>query len=122
LRSLQLIPQQRVDVSGLALGEFAACLGLPITPPLPLLNTESTTDEREVIRGKKNVNRSLDKLKKQIKEAKEEKKRQRLGVLDQSKSDSDSEEESESESDDDFLQVKQTHTWVDAGQCLDMVI
>jgi len=75
---------------------FAASYGLPFTPPLPVLNASAKPTSasasssgtagagegegegnREVIRKAKNVNRSLDKLKRQIKEAKAEKKRQR---------------------------------------------
>lgn len=121
LRSLQLTPQQRIDVSSLQLGEFAKALGLPFTPPLPLLNPEASTEEREAIRSKKNVNRSLDKLKKQIKEAKEEKRRQRLQSQEissshrKSSSSDDEEEEDDSEEEEEFFQVKQTHDWNQQG-------
>jgi ATP-dependent RNA helicase DDX10/DBP4 len=76
IRSLQLTPGQQAgaDLSNLPLDDFAASLGLPFTPEVPAV---AGTAGREEVREKKNVNRSLDKLKKQIKAAKEEKRRAR---------------------------------------------
>lgn len=92
IRSLQLLPQRVVDTQSLPLLDFATSLGLPFAPPIPLLMSEegegggAVDVKREEIREKKNVNRSLDRLKKQIKEAKEEKRRQRDAAASQSRS------------------------------------
>jgi ATP-dependent RNA helicase DDX10/DBP4 len=76
LRSVQLLPGlASLDVSQLPVEEFAASLGLGITPDVPVV--EKGAAGREDVRSAKNVNRSLDKLKKQIKEAKEAKKAER---------------------------------------------
>jgi ATP-dependent RNA helicase DDX10/DBP4 len=98
LRSLQLLPLYPIqDIKSLPLNDFAAALGLPMAPEITsLLNKEKAdnnnkkkndnsnsgdvmdVDEaREELRQKKNVNRKLDKLKKQIQEAKDAKKRKR---------------------------------------------
>ena len=77
-----------MDVNTLAVDEFAASYGLPITPSIPILKqggsnnsvVDSTGSDsiRESVRQVKNVNRSLDKLRKQIKEAKEERRRLKM--------------------------------------------
>lgn len=78
LRSLQMLPLYPMrDVKSLPLAEFATSLGLAFTPDVPVLATAQVDEVRDEIRGKKNVNRTLDKLKRQIKEAKEAKKRAR---------------------------------------------
>lgn len=81
LRSLQLSPFGSAvgDVSGLPVDKFANSLGLAFAPPLPAAPARSmdVASAREANRTEKNVNRSLDKLKRQIKEAKEAKKRER---------------------------------------------
>ena len=81
-RSLQNISSgqnQAIDLLKLPVDAFAASLGLAITPPLPAqtagpLATVEAADSLAVVKAKKNVNRALDKLKRQIKEAKERKK------------------------------------------------
>ncbi|RYH25717.1 DEAD/DEAH box helicase [archaeon] len=80
LRSIQLLPLYPIkDVTVLPLDEFAKALGLPFTPELPMVSSSAETlDAREELRDKKNVNRALDKLKKQIAEAKEEKRRAKM--------------------------------------------
>ena len=88
LRSLQLSPFGTSastgggaavgDVSKLPVDKFAESLGLAFTPPLPTVVGLGTSG-REANRAEKNVNRGLDKLKKQIKEAKEAKRRAALG-------------------------------------------
>eukprot|EP01039_Chlorochromonas_danica_P003908 gene3908-4271_t len=145
MRSLQLLPLYPVkDLSILPVDAFASSLGLPFTPDLSSMqstvsNDKNTTNEdddnddpnvkREQIREKKNVNRTLDKLKKQIAEAKEEKRRAKLTAKLQarglsaeeieaqlngdksqplSKSKKDNKEDDEDE-EDDFLVVKQVH-------------
>lgn len=78
LRSLQMLPQYPIaDISTLPVSEFATSLGLPFTPELPILAKDgaAAVGVRDEIREKKNVNRALDKLRKQIKDAKEMKKR-----------------------------------------------
>lgn len=78
LRSIQLLPHYPVrDIQTLPLDEFATSLGLPLTPELPMVQATAVEAGREEVRGKKNVNRQLDKLKKQIKQAKEAKKKVR---------------------------------------------
>lgn len=83
LRSLQMLPNHNMrvnDFSTLPVDEYAISLGLPFTPTLPApTNTASSADAlvRNPEEKAKNVNRSLDKLKKQIKAAKEAKKRAR---------------------------------------------
>lgn len=78
LRSLQMLPLYPMkDVKSLPIDEFATSLGLPFTPEVPVLLTAQIEEVRDELRGKKNVNRALDKLKKQIKEAKEAKKKAR---------------------------------------------
>ncbi len=76
LRSLQLLPDKdRVqDVSQLPVDEFAQSLGLGFAPPLPqqpMATANSDLEEaRSSARSAKNKNRALDKLRRQIKEAK----------------------------------------------------
>jgi len=84
LRSLQLSPfstqdSTAGDVSKLPVDKFAESLGLAFTPPVPVVVGGLGTSGREANRAGKNVNRGLDKLKKQIKEAKEAKRRAALG-------------------------------------------
>jgi ATP-dependent RNA helicase DDX10/DBP4 len=73
IRSIQLVPNKVVNIAELPTDEFASSLGLAFTPEIPIV---AKTEEvgREDVRLKKNVNRSLDKLKRQIKEAKDAKK------------------------------------------------
>ena len=84
LRSLQLLPYRELqDISQLPVDEFATSLGLGFTPPLPATVTSASAGDegRADLRDGKNVNWSLDKLKKQIKAAKDEKKRLRAEAL-----------------------------------------
>ncbi len=78
LRSLQMLPLYPLrDLKSLPLDDFASSLGLPFTPEVPILSGSQVEEVRDELREKKNVNRALDKLKKQIKEAKEAKKKAR---------------------------------------------
>lgn len=77
LRALQNLPvsghqTQPVDLLKLPVDAFSMSLGLAFTPALPTAppSGATTTDGK----SKKNVNRALDKLKRQIKEAKERRK------------------------------------------------
>lgn len=78
LRSLQMmvLPKghEMIDINKLPLDEYASSLGLAFTPPLPIVAQTTPGDARDENRKEKNVNRSLDKLKQQIKEAKAAKK------------------------------------------------
>lgn len=81
LKSLSIL-QHRKHVYRWSPGEldaYATSLGLHQTPDLPVQKqlTEGADGEGDETKKKKNVNRSLDKLKAQIKAAKEEKKRLR---------------------------------------------
>lgn len=108
LRSLLLMPHMAIDFSKIDFDSYAKSLGLAFTPPLPqgieealanggkaLANKKKSAgdgsagqneDEEETAgqqlrtenREKKNVNRGLDKLKRQIKEAKVKKKIERV--------------------------------------------
>ena len=113
--------------AGLPLDAFASSLGLPFTPDIPTAPKDSKEAAGAGVetKKKKNVNRSLDKLKKQIKEEKEAKKKAREEAAKQAKkasagsdsgssggsdSDSDSDDEGNAAaSDDDLLVVKKTH-------------
>eukprot|EP01038_Epipyxis_sp_PR26KG_P004805 gene4805-6733_t len=142
LRSIQLLPAgfQSVSIEDMPTQEFARSLGLGITPPVPTIIKQGLAG-RDVVRGQKNVNRKLDKLKKQIKEAKEKKRLAREENREISSSDSDSDVEELSKEkikqnknkekmkvlkqasmkndskasfendNDDLLQVKATHNW-----------
>jgi ATP-dependent RNA helicase DDX10/DBP4 len=103
-RSLQNISGQNhpIDLLKLPVDAFAASLGLAITPPLPVQSAAGAAATRDgaesladVNRAKKNVNRALDKLKRQIKEAKERKKASSSAAPDAVSSDGDSGEEDE---------------------------
>jgi hypothetical protein len=63
---------QIFDVSALPLAEFSDSLGLPLVPSIPTISPRNPSPEaaRNVLRSKKNKNRALDKLKKQIQEMK----------------------------------------------------
>jgi ATP-dependent RNA helicase DDX10/DBP4 len=78
LRSIQLLsffPLQ--DIRSLPLSDFATSLGLPTTPELPIIEKKEINSAKDQINKSKNVNRALDKLKKQIQEAKEAKRLKR---------------------------------------------
>jgi ATP-dependent RNA helicase DDX10/DBP4 len=73
LKSVQLRPEKIVDIHCLPHDEFASSLGLAFTPEVPVVAKPSEVARADV-RKQKNVNRSLDKLKRKIKEEKEAKK------------------------------------------------
>ena len=119
IRSLQLTPGQQagVDLSKLPLDDFAASLGLPFTPEVSAM---TGTAEREEVREKKNVNRSLDKLKKQIKAAKEEKRRAREAAArgeapPPPNANSSSSSADDDDDDGDLFTVKKIHEWASAS-------
>ena len=95
--------------------DFARSLGLAITPAVPQILTNTAKDnvddgdQRESIRKQKNVNRSLHKLKEQIKAAKESKKALQNEGKKQSKSKSKQTKEPDDSSEDELLKVKSTN-------------
>mmetsp|Transcript_24480 Transcript_24480/g.27468 ORF Transcript_24480/g.27468 Transcript_24480/m.27468 type:complete len:370 (+) Transcript_24480:2-1111(+) len=108
VRSIHLMPNKDMfKVSDLDLDGFASSLGLASTPNLRFL---SKVKDREQLRGKKNVNHKLHKLKEQIKAEKLAKKLEKMGVPEKKKR----ERESKKPEEDDLLVVKARHT-VDEG-------
>ena len=113
LKSLSILHQRKhvYRWSPAELDAYATSLGLHQTPDLPVQKqlTDSADDgEGDETKKKKNVNRSLDKLKAQIKAAKEEKKRLREEKLGKktNKVESVAAEEEEEDEDDVLLVVK----------------
>ena len=111
--------------TGLPLESFSASLGLAFIPDLPAVpkTAQDATDTAQATKKKKNINRSLDKLKAQIKADKEAKRLAReansaskkkaeksssSSSSSSSTSSSDSSDDSSSD-DDDLLVVKKTH-------------
>ena len=130
LRSIQMgVSKEVVNISSLPTDEYAASMGLAFTPDLPIIIKKSSGNDaddaeaaREENRKKKNINRSLDRLKKQIKEqkalkramkeAKNEEMEQKEKEEAEVNSDSDSDSDSHSSSDEGGLfTVKKVHKW-----------
>lgn len=107
LRSVHLMPNKSVfKVQELPLDEYASSLGLASTPSLRFLKTLKDTD-RDQLRGAKNVNRKLEKLKEQIKADKLKKKLEKLGkTIDDIKPKRKRDEDA-----DDILVMKTRHDW-----------
>lgn len=106
VRSVHLMPNKQVfKVQDLPLDEFASSLGLAATPNIRFLQK---VKDRTELRGKKNVNRKLQKLKEQIKAEKLAKKIQKMGGKRPREEESD---EKKNDDEDDLLVVKQKHTW-----------
>jgi len=104
VRSIHLMPNKEMfKVSNLDLDGFASSLGLASTPNLRFL---SKVKDREQLRGKKNVNHKLDKLKQQIKAEKLAKKLEKMGAPEKKKR----ERESKKQEEDDLLVVKARHS------------
>ena len=115
LKALQLLPRSETDqdfISELNVEAYAKSLGLPFTPEVPIV-AKGGLDGRQEVRESKNVNRKLDKLKKQIQELKEAKKRKREGEAPYDKTVSlhFSSSEGGNKDEDDLLVVKQVHNW-----------
>ena len=118
VRSVHLQPKKNIfNASSLSLQEFALSLGLA---GAPRVNFIEISDDRSVLREKKNVNRKLHNLKTKIKEQKELKRLEKRMAKDaeerQQKNDTDSDSSEEEESvekveEDTFLQVKRVHDW-----------
>ena len=110
LRSIYLMPNKDIfKVQELPLDEYAASLGLAATPSVRFLK-ELKSKSRDELRGKKNVNRKLEKLKEQIKA---EKLRKRLEKLGTSVEDIEKAPKRKREEDgvDDILVMKKRHEW-----------
>jgi ATP-dependent RNA helicase DDX10/DBP4 len=110
LKALQLLPDKnRINIKDLNVDAFATSLGLPFTPEVPLIS-KAGLEGRDDIRDRKNVNRKLDKLRTQMKEAREEKKRKRDGgeISDETTKVTKVSKPSEAE---DFFTVKQVYEW-----------
>jgi len=104
VRSVHLMPDKEVfKVEDLLLDAFAASLGLAATPNLRFL---TKVKDRTELRGKKNVNRKLQKLKEQIKAEKLAKKIEKMGGKRPREEETDAKDE-----EDDLLVVKKKHTW-----------
>ncbi|CAM9707164.1 unnamed protein product [Chrysoparadoxa australica] len=77
IRSVSLMPNKAIfSVEALPLDDFATSLGLPFTPELPKL-----AGGRDEQRKAKNTNRSLQRLKEQIKQEKARKRAEREGKV-----------------------------------------
>ncbi len=110
LRSVYLMPNKEVfKVDQLPLDDYAASLGLAATPSLRFLK-ELKSKDRDILRGAKNVNRKLEKLKEQIKAEKLRKKLEKLGksVEDLDKP---SKRKRQEEDENDLLVMKARHEW-----------
>jgi ATP-dependent RNA helicase DDX10/DBP4 len=80
IRSIQLMPNKDIfQVEKLPFDEYASSLGLASTPSSKRFLNEIKKIDRESVRGAKNVNRKLAKLKEQIKAEKLEKKLLKTG-------------------------------------------
>jgi ATP-dependent RNA helicase DDX10/DBP4 len=110
LRSVHLMPNKDIfKVDQLPLDDYAASLGLASTPSLRFLKALKSKD-RDELRGARNVNRKLEKLKEQIKAEKLRKKLEKLG-----KSAEDIEKPAKRKRDDEedngLLVMKTRHDW-----------
>lgn len=106
VRSITLMPHREIfDVQDIDLDGFSKSLGLASSPNLRFLKTAAK--DRTEFRGKKNVNKKLQRLKDQIKAEKLQKKLQKMGKpmpVHQGKHCSvDSDDDDEAESDDELL-------------------
>lgn len=103
VRSIHLMPDKEVfNVEDLPLDAFAASLGLAATPNIRFLHQ---VKDRTELRGKKNVNRKLQKLKEQIKAEKLAKRIEKMGGK------RSREEELEANDEDELLVMKSRQTW-----------
>lgn len=111
LRSVYLMPNKDIfKIEEIPFDEYAASLGLAATPPLRFLK-ELKSKNREDLRGAKNVNRKLERLKEQIKAEKLRKKLEKLGKTPQDDTTSSKRKRVEEEDDDDILVMKKKHDW-----------
>jgi len=121
LRSIYLMPNKEIfKVEELPLEEFANSLGLAATPSVRFLKALKSKS-RDELRGKKNVNKKLEKLKEQIRAEKLRKKLDKLGtsVEDTEKA---AKRKREEDDDNDILVMKKRHDWdEDDGEDLPQV-
>lgn len=107
LRSVSLMPNKDVfKIDQLQLEGYASSLGLAGSPSARFLNALKNKD-REELRGAKNKNRKLEKLKEQIKAEKLRKKLEKMGAAG---NDFNKKEKRERDVDD-ILIVKKRHEW-----------
>jgi ATP-dependent RNA helicase DDX10/DBP4 len=110
LRSVYLMPNKEIfKIEELPYDDYAASLGLAATPSLRFLK-ELKSKSREDLRGAKNVNRKLERLKEQIKAEKLRKKLEKLGKTADDGNASSKRKRGEEE-DDDILVMKKQHDW-----------
>lgn len=108
IRSIYLMPNKEIfQVEQLPFDGYANSLGLAATPSLRFLKALKSKD-RDEIRGSKNVNWKLDKLKQQIKA---EKLKKRLEKLGKSAEDVSKRKRGDDGEDDDILVIKKRHDW-----------
>lgn len=111
LRSVYLMPNKEIfKIEELPYDDYAASLGLAATPSLRFLK-ELKSKSREDLRGAKNVNRKLERLKEQIKAEKLRKKLEKLGKTADDGNASSKRKRGEDEEDDDILVMKKQHDW-----------
>lgn len=116
VRSITLMPLKDIfRVGDYDLDQFAASLGLALTPNLRFL--KETPSDREARREKKNVNRKLQKLKEQIKAEKLAKKLSEMGEVKPANGpkgeDSDQDDIAK---EDDLLVPKKKQSWKNIGE------
>lgn len=113
LRSVYLMPNKDIfKVEELPLDEFASSLGLAATPSVRFLK-ELKSKSREDLRGKKNVNRKLEKLKEQIKAEKLRKKLEKMG---KSVDDLQNSKRIRNDEEENMFVVKKRHKWDEDGE------
>eukprot|EP00559_Dactyliosolen_fragilissimus_P005160 CAMPEP_0184857390 /NCGR_PEP_ID=MMETSP0580-20130426/2553_1 /TAXON_ID=1118495 /ORGANISM="Dactyliosolen fragilissimus" /LENGTH=700 /DNA_ID=CAMNT_0027352963 /DNA_START=440 /DNA_END=2542 /DNA_ORIENTATION=+ len=109
VRSVHLMPNKEIfNVTQLPLDEYASSLGLPSTPSVRFLKDLKNRDE---LRGQKNVNRKLQKLKEQIKADKLKKKIDKLGSREINSHKTNIDSNHAEDCDDNLLVVKKKHEW-----------
>lgn len=106
LKALQMLPRNKGSgiLQGVDTDAFSASLGLAVAPTVPVVAVSANGDVDNSTHKVKNVNRSLDRLKKQIKAAKEEKRLAAKGLTSSSATAKKHEDSDEEE----FLVVKKT--------------
>eukprot|EP00557_Chaetoceros_sp_GSL56_P000240 CAMPEP_0176501236 /NCGR_PEP_ID=MMETSP0200_2-20121128/14048_1 /TAXON_ID=947934 /ORGANISM="Chaetoceros sp., Strain GSL56" /LENGTH=778 /DNA_ID=CAMNT_0017900099 /DNA_START=31 /DNA_END=2367 /DNA_ORIENTATION=+ len=111
LRSVYLMPNKDIfKIEEIPFDEYAASLGLAATPSLRFLK-ELKSKSREDLRGAKNVNRKLEKLKEQIKAEKLRKKLEKIGKAADDGNSSSKRKRAEDEDEDEILVMKKQRDW-----------
>jgi hypothetical protein len=107
LKAVQMLPRNKGNgiLQNVDTDAFSASLGLAVAPAVPAVAVSASGEVDDSTHKVKNVNRSLDRLKKQIKAAKEEKRLAAKGLT--AKPSSSKSEDSDEE---EFLVVKKSAT------------